>query len=68
MHVSIEDKEHEGLEQRQNSSSTEETARSPGTENLESRPRDSMEGSTSKLRYPLPPTEIHDGRLFRKVG
>jgi hypothetical protein len=20
------------------------------------------------LKYPLPPTEIHDGRLFRKVG
>ena len=22
----------------------------------------------SKATYPLPPTEIHDGRLFRKVG
>jgi hypothetical protein len=21
-----------------------------------------------KLKYPLPPTEIHDGRLFKKVG
>lgn len=20
------------------------------------------------LKYPLPPTEIHDGRLFKKVG
>jgi len=26
------------------------------------------EQGKSKPIYPLPPTEIHDGRLFRKVG
>jgi hypothetical protein len=63
MHAAIKDKE-----QRQNSNSAESTTQGSKSKKTKAGTKNSAEEATSRSRYALPPTEIHDGWLFRKVG
>jgi hypothetical protein len=51
-------------------SSTSDDSSQNSKENVDhaARPPDIEHQTKSTIEYPLPPTEIHDGLLFRKVG
>lgn len=67
MQAAVKDKKHEEQKQRQDNSSAS-TAQRLKKDVLQPGPKDSVDEANSKPYYPLPPTEIHDGWLFRKVG
>jgi hypothetical protein len=68
MHTAIETKKHEEQKLQSKSSLAHGDTQKDGDCMLRVGLAGNEEQAKLKTRYPLPPTEIHDGRLFRKVG
>jgi hypothetical protein len=68
MQAAIETKKHEDEKQQEENNPQEKDVQDTNHDVLQPSPTVTKEQAKSRTKYPLPPTEIHDGRLFRKVG